>query len=95
MLTHDEARTLFAEKVDEYQTLTGIEVVILDELTIERERGWVFRYQSKKYAETGDMNDMLFGSSGTFVNRHDGSMHETGSGQSLDHYIEEYENQLR
>ena len=41
MLTHDEARTLFAEKVDEYQTLTGIEVVILDELTIEREWGWV------------------------------------------------------
>ncbi len=67
------------------------ECVLLDEETIEKDWGWVFFYQSREYLEGGDELSALAGNAPYIVNRHDGSLHETGTAQPVEYYIEAYE----
>src|SRR5688572_24759555 len=49
----EQARIIAEQYVTAAGKRTGIEVVILDEYTIERPFGWVFFYDSKKHVESG------------------------------------------
>ena len=66
--------------------------VILEENTIEKEFGWVFFYQSRKFLETGDYRFYLLGNSPLIINRNNGEVHVTGTARSAEYYINEYEN---
>ncbi len=72
----------------------SLECVVLVNETIEKEWGWVFFYQNKKYLETGDFRDMLGGNAPYIVNRTTGNIIETGTAQSIKEYISEYEQTL-
>lgn len=72
----------------------SIECVVLESETIEKEWGWVFFYQNKKYLETGDFRDMLGGNAPYIVNRTSGKIIETGTAQPIEAYISEYEKTL-
>lgn len=65
--------------------------VILDQLTIEKSWGWVFFYDSRNHYESGDRGDMIFGNAPYIVNRHDGSLHITGTARRTEYYIQNYE----
>lgn len=65
-------------------------LVILDELTIEGDFGWVFFWQSNGYRETGDPLDGLVGNAPLLVSRRDGSLHETGTALPVEDYIENF-----
>ncbi len=89
MISKEEAikkvEDLLAERIPEQNP------VILDEHTIEKEFGWVFFYQSKQYIETNDFQYMLAGNAPYIVNRFDGSIHETGTANTIEYYIDDYE----
>lgn len=65
--------------------------VVLDGETIEREWGWVFFYQSRRCVDSGEHRFSLMGNGPIIVNRHDGTVHQTGSARPAGHYIDEYE----
>ena len=69
----------------------AIELVILDDQTIEGEFGWVFFYQSRVYLESGDVSYALAGNAPILVSRQDGSLHVTGTSQPIEAYIENFE----
>lgn len=71
-----------------------VECVIIDEYTIEKEWGWVFYYNSREFSETRDPMMGLVGNAPYIVNRHDGSLHATGTARSIEYYIEAYEREL-
>jgi len=71
-----------------------IDVVVLEKETIERDWGWVFFYQSKKYMETGKFRDGLAGNAPYIVNRKSGQITLTGTAHPIEHYIHEYEQSL-
>lgn len=67
-----------------------LELAILEDQTIEAEFGWVFFYQSKSYIESGDLNDALVGNAPILVSRLDGRVHETGTAEPIEVYIENF-----
>lgn len=68
-----------------------VPLIIRRDLTIERPFGWVFFYDSKRHVETGDFRDALLGNAPLIVDRRDGSVHITGTANTVDYYIAEYE----
>jgi hypothetical protein len=70
------------------------DAVIIDENTIEREFGWVFFYQSRRFLETGCISDMLLGNAPIIINKSDGSLHVTGTAHPVDEYIDRYERSI-
>lgn len=66
------------------------DLAIVDSLTIEEDFGWVFFYQSKKYLESGDSSDALVGNAPLIVSRVDGSLHQTGTVEPVEFYIENF-----
>ena len=96
-LTREHARALVEAKLKsssaplpENDTL-----VVCDEATIERKFGWVFFYDSKRHRETGDFKFAVAGNAPYIVNRFDGTVVSTGTAHDVEHYIAEYERQLR
>ena len=68
---------------------------VVAEHTDERPWGWIVYYQSERYLETGDPNDMLAGNGPYFVNRETSEMIITGTALSIEAYVQEYEERLR
>ena len=66
-------------------------IVIRNDSTIERDFGWVFFYNLKRFVETGDQNYGLIGTAPIIVDRMNGSLHPTGIGRPIEEYIREYE----
>lgn len=87
-LTKEEARELVEHEVGRGS------LVILDDATLEREWGWVFFSDTRKFAETGDFQYGLLGLGPTFVNRFDGAVTHWGSGLPACAWIDVHERQL-
>ncbi|NOK14030.1 YrhB domain-containing protein [Corallococcus exercitus] len=94
-MNRDEARELVDAYVSRMRDRAGVELVVLEELTIERGFGWVFFYSSKQYVETGDPAFAIGGNAPLIVDRGTGELHVTGSAYPVEHYIAEYEARLR
>jgi hypothetical protein len=67
-----------------------MELVILDEHTMETEFGWVFFWTSKKYRETGNFEYAVAGNTPLIVDRREGSVHETSTAEPIEEIIERY-----
>lgn len=91
MIDKNLAREIAAKHIEEgCATPDGVTPVIVDDQTIETEFGWIFFYQSREYLLTDDFSFCLVGNAPIIVDREDGSLHETGTAEPLEHYIENY-----
>ena len=91
MLTLDETLTIAAAWVaNRAREVPGRELVILDDHIEERKRGWAFRYNTKRFAETQNPLDGLFGNGPVFVDRATGEVHALGSAK-IRAWLEEYD----
>jgi hypothetical protein len=93
VITKSDARAIVEAALSEQ--VTDIELVIIDDSTMEYEWGWVFFYQSKRYLETGDDGEQLAGNAPFIVNRTSGELVETGTALPVEHYVREYEKQIQ
>lgn len=66
---------------------TGVTPVIVDELTLEIDIGWVFYYDSKDYLESGDFSDRLADNAPLVVSKRDGHVYVTGTALPLEEYL--------
>lgn len=66
------------------------QLVILDVLSIEKDLGWIFFYNTKAFSETNDPKYGLFGNAPIIVDKEDGSLHYTGTGLPFEEYVEEF-----
>jgi hypothetical protein len=64
-------------------------LLLLDE-TIDFEYGWVFFYQTKEYIETGDIMEMAGGNAPLIIDKRNGNLEVTGTGEPIEYYIEKY-----
>lgn len=96
MITKSDAQHLVYLKINEPDGYwpDKPELVILEDVTITKDYGWVFFYQSKAYLETNSISDSLAGNAPYIVNKHSGKISETGTAQPIEKYIEDYERQL-
>jgi len=97
MIDKEHAKAIVEKKINKPDS-TGTEtkkLVILDDLTIEKEWGWVFFYNTEEYTKSGDIMDTLFGNAPYIVNRNTGELIETGTAYDIEDYIKDYESKLR
>jgi hypothetical protein len=85
------AKEAAQSRIDAEARRSGIELVLLEEATIESRNGWVFFYQSRKFLETGDDGWHLAGNCPIVVNKRDGSVHMTGTAHPLEWYLHQLE----
>ena len=83
MITDVQALSIAKAQIDPELTPSsrredGIELTILEERTMRRPWGWVFTYNSRRFAETGDQNCALWGCLLIAVLERDGSVHKIG-----------------
>ena len=91
MISYEDALERVRQHLAGKSGAVKLEPVVNETITIERPFGWVFFYDSKLFLDTGDDDYALIGNSPIIVDRSDGSLHTTGSGQPIQSYIEEYE----
>lgn len=92
MLSLDQATAAVERAISGLDPLpAGDSWLIFEQYTIERPFGWVFFYGSKLYAETSDIKYAVAGNAPLIVNRHTGEVALTGTAQSVEKYINEYE----
>jgi hypothetical protein len=91
MLDRQSATKMAYDHINSPSSLDGIEVVILDNQTIEKEYGWIFFYNSKKFLETGNFRDGLVGNSPVLVERDTGKIHELGTANPVSESIKKFE----
>jgi hypothetical protein len=65
--------------------------VVLDEYTIERERCYVFFYESSRFIETGRFEDRLVGNGPILVDRETSAVSQLGTALPVENYIKDYE----
>ena len=82
----DQAREIAEGVIDSVYRSQGIDAVILDGETIEEPFGWVFFYQSRAWAERGEVSGLLVGNGPILVTR-DGSTHSLGTGEPIDEQL--------
>jgi hypothetical protein len=96
-MTKDEALARVREELDLKLLRWGRlpeDFVIVDELTRQFPWGWVFFYNSRRFIETRDPLEAVGGNAPFIVNRSTGEVLVTGTAQSIEHYIQEYEASL-
>jgi hypothetical protein len=91
LVTREEARSLVEAMIAEVDLPEDDVAVIIDAATIEKDWGWVFFYESRRFLETGNHSSRLAGNAPIIVNARTGAAAHTGTAYPVEHYITEYE----
>jgi hypothetical protein len=78
IITKGEARQIGDGCVKKLEASIGLQLVLLDQQTLERDFGWVFFYDSRLRLETGEFRHNLAGNAPIVVTKADGKLHVTG-----------------
>jgi hypothetical protein len=90
MIDKPEAISIAQHELQRRRRAGQVDLVLLEEETIDKPFGWVFFYDSKDFIRTGDLRLSLIGSSPFIVDRKDGSVHFTGTAHPIEYYVEAY-----
>jgi len=90
-MTKEEAVSKVQEMLKAESVGHDYKLVIVQDLTIEKDFGWVFFYSSSKYLETRDPKYELGGNAPIIVDKRTGELHITGTAENIEYYIDRYE----
>jgi hypothetical protein len=93
MINQEQARELVWTHIHRVNS-SNLELMILDEHTIETEFGWVFFWNSRLYIETGEFKYALAGNAPMIVDKLAESVHPTSTAVPAQQSIEEYRRRL-
>lgn len=94
-ITRNRALEIASQQLEVLKKETGEELTLLVEETIEKEFGWVFFYNSRKFVETGSFQHMLAGNAPFVVDALDGSVVFADTANPIDEFIQEYSDKRR
>ena len=81
--------------LNEYNEGPEDTVVIIDSATIEKDDYFVFFYNNEIFIKEGNISYALAGNAPIIINKHTGEKYITGTAESIEYYMEEYENKMR
>lgn len=92
MINFSAARRLVEEELAKISKGMPLEdkLVIDHSLTMEKEFGWVFFYNSEAYLLRKDEKHRLLGNAPIIVDKISGQLYFLGTAKSVDDYIEEF-----
>ena len=91
--SQERAMDLFGSALPENRDRPPHQLVVVD--VQEHDFGWVYFYNSKEYAETGEFDFSLLGNPPVIVDRTDGKLYGTGTANQTVHYLNEFRRGVR
>ena len=91
MIDKETAISIVMEHILINLNVPGDKIVIMDEKTIEKNWGWIFFYQGKRWIETKDRRYKILGLYPIVIEKNDGSLHFLDVRGSLEECVREYE----
>jgi hypothetical protein len=73
----------------------GVELVVLEDRTLEKDYGWIFQFTTRRYLETSDPGAMVPGTGPLVVEREGGAPVFLATSVCPEKAIEEYERRRR
>lgn len=93
-MTIEAAMTLVQSYLDEKSLSAEDNLVILKDKVVEKEYGWIFIFNSKRFIETGNILYSLGGNGPIVVEKESGKFHELGSAKDFEDTIKEFEEDM-
>ena len=93
MITKEEALKLAMSRVHELGA-GGEEFALALDRTIERDRCYVFFYNTKRFLETGENRYRLAGNGPILVSKYDGYLQAYGSNRPVEVFVSDFERQI-
>jgi hypothetical protein len=90
MANHEEAYRMVSAWLLDRSARSNIELVLLEQNTIETDFGWLFFYESRGFKDIGNFSDSLAGNAPVIVDRAIGSLHLTATNRPTSDLIEEF-----
>ena len=91
MIDRNGARAQALKYVEAQEHLVGVDLELIEDITIERDFGWVFFYDASKHVETGDPAFAVGGNAPIIIDRRTGELHVTGTALPVEAYLKLYE----
>jgi hypothetical protein len=89
-VTEQEAENVARRYIESHADPSCGDIQVLQAETIGKEYGWIFFYQSKKYLDTGAIEDLLAGNGPVLVER-SGRVVQLPTAISLEESLKRYE----
>ena len=93
MKTFIDAASAVQKYLDGEASTADEELEILSAKALPANVGWVFHYNFKRFMETRHPRDGAIGNAPIIYDRTDGALHDTGTAEPIDHYIEKFLNE--
>lgn len=90
VIDKEAAIKLITRYINEHDGLDE-EMAIAPEATVEKDYGWIFFYNTKKYLESGVISYALAGNGPVIIEKSDGRITAFGTNKPVDVLINEYE----
>lgn len=90
-ISFDDAKRIVSERLKQISNKIGLDVILIENKTIEKDYYWVFFYNSKRYIETGNMSYTLAGNGPIIIDKIYGGIYKTGTAHLVDYYLKEFE----
>ncbi|MDZ4820374.1 MAG: YrhB domain-containing protein [Planctomycetota bacterium] len=90
MITYADALAIARRYLKEWEH-SAIPLRLLEDITMTREFGWVFFYDSAKSVGSNEPGEDIAGNAPIIIDRKDGSLHVTGTGRPIEYFIDNYE----
>ena len=89
-MTKEQALNLVKRYVAEQASVSGVELLVMEDETMTTEFGWIFFYNTKAYIEGGDEMAIIVGAAPIIVDKTSGKLEVAGTAYPIEHYIEMY-----
>lgn len=90
MLTSDMAITIAVQFLKEKSSSCGLSFLLRPAATREEDFGWVFFYNEASHERGQTELPVIPGNAPFIVNKLDGTVHQTGTGQPVEWYINNF-----
>jgi hypothetical protein len=94
VISYTEAKRLAEETINRGYNVPGDQLMVIDSATIEKDYGWVFFYDSRRFLENDDENFMIAGNAPLIVEK-DGTLHWLGTAKPVEEYLTAFESHRR
>ncbi|MBD2491579.1 YrhB domain-containing protein [Aulosira sp. FACHB-615] len=91
MIDKETAASIVKEYITREIPVSDDELVIIHERTIEKQWGWVFFYQGKRWVETNDRRYKILGLYPIVIEKEDGTLNYLTLLKTIEESIQAYE----
>jgi hypothetical protein len=91
MISFENAKAIAKSFLLDVEKDVGEPLALMEDQILQKSYGWVFFYNTRRYAETGSIEDMLAGNGPFIVDRAGGQLTELGTAYPLEKYLDDYE----